>query len=96
MEAPTKKQTVVSAAIISLAVVLVYLPQFVSLKLLMAMPTWNLWELTLLPPPLFGSGIGNLFRRPVLGALLGVLIYLLFCTIRYRLFGGGHVVPNMP
>jgi hypothetical protein len=96
MEAPTQKRTIVSAAIISFAAALVYLPQFVSLNLLMELPRWTLWAVTLSPPPLFGGGIGNLFRRPVLGALLGVLVYFLCCAIRYKLFVHGQFVPNVP
>jgi hypothetical protein len=96
MESPTQKRTIVSAAIISFAAVLVYLSQFVSLNLLMELPRWTLWVVTLSPPPLFGGGIGNLFRRPLLGASLGILVYLFFCAIRYRLFVGGHFVPNLP
>jgi len=95
METTIEKRTVISAALLATAIVLVYVPQFVSLNTLVALPVWIIWAITFSPPPLFGAGIGNLFRRPVFGALLAVLIYLLFCVIRYRLFTSGHFVPNL-
>jgi hypothetical protein len=94
MESPTTKRLVVSSTIISIAAVLAYLPRLMSLNLIVAMPHWFLLAFSLSPPPLFGVGIGNLFRRPVLGALLAALIYVLLCAISYWL-RGSHFVPNI-
>jgi hypothetical protein len=93
VEAPATKRTVISAVIISLAAILVYVPQFVSLTLLFALPQWLLYALYFSPPPLFGAGIGNLVGRPFLGALVGVLIYVLFCITHALFVTHGRFMP---
>jgi hypothetical protein len=36
---------------------------------------------------IIGAGFGNVFRRPVVGALCGLSLYLTFCVVRVVFFG---------
>jgi DKNYY family len=89
MFAISRTRLVISSLFVISGFVVYFVPVWIAWKLLSLGP-WASWLPIVIvfgAAALIGAGVGNLFRRMRLGALCGVLLYLVFCIARLAVLG---------
>src|SRR4051812_45721871 len=81
-----KSRLLVSAAYAASGLAILVVISLVPLPFAVMGP-WSLLTLFFIGIGLIGAGVGNAFSRPMLGALCGVGLYLVFCLIRFAFLG---------